>query len=508
MEQIAREPCPRCGEPAAMAGLVCPHCQGSLAVDVEVQTPVDDPRVRYRTARKISVLATPRLSFLEVEKALAQRGGAVARLVSRQVAREIAAAVEEGGGRATARAPAEQEAPPPAGGESSQARPPALWRRGVRIAIRALSVLAAIWILIVIVFLVRSGRRSGGRLVFGPLTPSEIAERAMNSTVTLRCGPAIGTGFFVTEDLAVTNSHVLCRQGDSLEVLFRDGQKRRGRVFKQDPDLDLAVVRVLNADAKPLPIGDAAELTPGDRVLTVGNPIGFDFTVTQGIVSNTSRVFLGVGYIQIDANINPGNSGGPLLLGETGAVVGIVSLRVEQASGLGLALPINYLYDGPKAQMSIRHPGDSTHWREYLDRVHRADEKRVEEVVSAYSRPGLVRCVVRPDGTLVAIVVRRSETTPPLQRFSFSVRRESEVVCHPTASVEMWTQVASGHPSGVFDSRLLGWLRRNKLDRNLYAAALPFDWAECPAAPSLIGASLFLTDSDPNADRVTIEPGS
>src|SRR5262249_7819837 len=157
--------------------------------------------------------------------------------------------------------------------------------------------------------------------------------------------------FFVANETVLTNAHVLCPEGQPLTVIFSDGRRATGVPMRSDTLLDLAVVHSAGATAPPLPLGDAGSLNVGDHVVLVGSPVGLEFTVHEGTVSSISRTLLGLAYIQLDAKVNPGNSGGALL-DKLGRVVGIVSLKVQTAEGIGLALPINYAYDGAGALIS------------------------------------------------------------------------------------------------------------------------------------------------------------
>ena len=165
-----------------------------------------------------------------------------------------------------------------------------------------------------------------------PLSSRELARQSLPATVSLRCNDSIGSGFFVEPDLVLTNAHVLCPMGEKMQVVLPDGRQLVGETVRSSAAVDLALIRVAGARAKPLPLGDVGDLALGDRVMVIGNPVGLDFTVHEGSVSHMGRVVQGVAYIQLDAKINPGNSGGPVIDGQ-GRVVGLVTLNV--LAGLG-----------------------------------------------------------------------------------------------------------------------------------------------------------------------------
>ena len=159
----------------------------------------------------------------------------------------------------------------------------------------------------------------------------------------------VGSGVIVDPNgYILTNSHVV---GDgkakSLEVLFDDGEKVPGKVLWLDPNLDLAMVKV---DKKGLPavkLGDSDSLEVGELAIAIGNPLGLDFqrSVTAGVISGLNRTVSVENttmndLIQTDASINKGNSGGPLF-NSKGEVIGINTVKVGNAEGLGFSIPIN-----------------------------------------------------------------------------------------------------------------------------------------------------------------------
>jgi len=156
--------------------------------------------------------------------------------------------------------------------------------------------------------------------------------------------PSLGSGFVISaEGLIVTNDHVVDGV-DRIRVVFADGVASEATIVGQDPETDLALIRVERSEGlHPLPLGDSDAILPGDWVVAIGNPFGLDHTVTVGIVSAKGRD-IGQGryddYIQTDAAMNPGNSGGPLL-DMRGEVVGINAAITPAANAIGFAVPIN-----------------------------------------------------------------------------------------------------------------------------------------------------------------------
>ena len=196
---------------------------------------------------------------------------------------------------------------------------------------------------------------------------TEIYDEANPGVVSIRVlseeGGGLGSGFVIDDQgHIITNYHVV-RDADDLEIAFSSGLKVRGEVLGTDTDSDIAVLKVdiPSAELHPLPLGDSNQIKVGQIVVAIGNPLGYDGTMTTGIISSLGRTleslhqapggnfFTAGDIIQTDAAINPGNSGGPLL-NLNGEVIG-VNFAIESNSidlsgnpvnsGIGFAVSIN-----------------------------------------------------------------------------------------------------------------------------------------------------------------------
>ena len=157
---------------------------------------------------------------------------------------------------------------------------------------------------------------------------------------------SLGSGVVVTsEGHIITNNHVV-DQVDEIEVQLSDGRTKKAKLIGADAVVDLAVLKVDEPGLKPLKFGDSDSVQAGDFVVAIGNPFGFEETVTDGIISSKGRPNRvdGFGdYLQTNAAINPGNSGGPLV-NLRGEIIGINTAIISRSGGsqgIGFAIPSN-----------------------------------------------------------------------------------------------------------------------------------------------------------------------
>jgi Do/DeqQ family serine protease len=175
----------------------------------------------------------------------------------------------------------------------------------------------------------------------------------------------VGSGFIMTANgEIVTNAHVISG-ADEVTVTLKDGRTFKGKVMGEDPLTDVAVVKIQAQNLPTVKLGDSNQLKPGEWAIAIGNPLGLDNTVTEGIISATGRTGGQVGapdkrvdFIQTDAAINPGNSGGPLLNAQ-GEVIGVNTAIIQDAQGIGFAIPINTVQRISQqlvAKGTVQHP--------------------------------------------------------------------------------------------------------------------------------------------------------
>lgn len=178
-------------------------------------------------------------------------------------------------------------------------------------------------------------------------------ELVSEAVVKVSTPAGLGSGFIINkEGYLITNYHVVERETKIEVTIFQKIAKgfeiknfKKVKIVALNPFIDLALLKVEDlGDTKitAVSLGDSGKLEVGEQVFAIGNPLGLERTVTNGVVSTKGRAFEGLVYIQTNADINPGNSGGPLF-NLAGEVVGVTNMGYVFAGGLGFAVPVDYV---------------------------------------------------------------------------------------------------------------------------------------------------------------------
>ena len=515
MEEPERLPCPTCRQPVELEAELCLQCGASLLVDVVLPSPVTDGRVRYRLSRTLSGLpGSPPIAA--IQGALVGSPPAAARGVRRAYAHAVLPVLAENHLRGSI---AKHVKPREGGG--FPVRTAALGLAGI--GVLALAYLG--WQQVVHRMAPPELRLTasdvplpserGARPAATGQSARDLAQRALGAAASLRCPNSVGSGFFVAPDLVVTNAHVLCPHGESMQVGLSDDRKLVGVVVRSDTTVDLGLVRVAGANVEQLPLGDVGDLAVGDRVVIVGSPVGLDFTVQEGSISSLQRSAGGVAYLQLDAKVSPGNSGGPVI-DPQGRVVGIVSMKVagEGVEGIGLALPINYVYGSALGFVSPP-PAAAAASPAFTRMVARAQqgvddglrEARADapdETAEVDDRPMLVAGHVDQYDRLVVRVLRITDFSPAFEEITVTVWSGLDAFCTVKGDVATWKQVGPSLAASGLDPRSAAALRKIAAGRTLFVGESPLRWDLCDRSKMRRGIQIEMEGANPLANRLDV----
>jgi S1-C subfamily serine protease len=260
-----------------------------------------------------------------------------------------------------------------------------------------------------------------------------VAERLRPAVVNLRGGQGrrqgSGSGVLFTPDgFLLTNHHVV--QGmDEVRVRLMNGEEVAGQVVGQDPWTDLAVVQAAGHKLPHAVLGDSSRLRVGQLVVAIGSPLGFESTVTAGVVSALGRTLRSItghlvdNVIQTDAALNPGNSGGPLVDSQ-GQVIGINTAVIQPAQGICFAIPINtarailpqLMRHGRVVRGYLGLHGRVVPIPRHLAREYQLDQKTAVEVVAVEENGPAAEAGLRPEDVILALGDEPAGSIDDLQR--------------------------------------------------------------------------------------------
>jgi len=211
-----------------------------------------------------------------------------------------------------------------------------------------------------------------------PTPVKDLVRRFGEAVISIETPGGKGSGFIINDEgYAVTNHHVIDGETRISAIFYENtvsGLRRRRiedvAIVALNPFVDLALLKLPpQKDMKHAHVylGSIEDLNVGDGVFAVGNPLGLERSVSQGIVSTRNRNFEGLVYLQTDTAINPGNSGGPLF-NLRGEVIGVVNMKSTQGENLGFAIPINYVKDFLRTREAFAFDKDNPNTgHRYLD---------------------------------------------------------------------------------------------------------------------------------------------
>lgn len=266
-------------------------------------------------------------------------------------------------------------------------------------------------------------------------TVSGVAKQVAPAVVNVEVKPGRGrqggggSGFIFTPDgFVLTNSHVI-RAGGEVAVTLLDGSRHSAQVIGDDPDTDLAVLRIGAAELTPIKLGESRALRVGQIAIAVGSPLGFQCSVTAGVVSalgrslrsSTGRLIDNV--IQTDAALNPGNSGGPLV-DSRGYAIGVNTAMIAPAQGLCFAIAVDtakfvagrLIRDGRIVRGYIGIAGATTPVPRRLARFHRVQAETAVAIASIEPGSPADRAGMKVNDLIIECRGRQVRSVDDLQR--------------------------------------------------------------------------------------------
>lgn len=262
------------------------------------------------------------------------------------------------------------------------------------------------------------------------------AEEKYDSVFIIESGNSLGSGFSFGENGIITNAHVISNK-NRIVVEGYDGSRMNAELIFMDSAADIALIAVPDKTFTPILPADLKALQVGSDVYAIGAPRSMAYTLTKGIVSSKNRTYRGANYIQTDAAINHGNSGGPLL-DSSGRVVGVNSMKISDAEGIGLAISIDDVtaflkeHDVPldengniSQKLSADDPAPQENPAEASEGTVRTVTKTVENPVNIILVIALAVSAVL--NIVLIIVIIRKKKKKPTPKFDPSERTDFEI---------------------------------------------------------------------------------
>ena len=394
-----------------------------------VDESVSDGRRAYLVAREIDELGAGAPTFEHVRGALNEASGVIAEACTRELAQALVKVCRAHGVRLR-EVPIRRRRPASPvrqkGGETGETRGFSMisWvlSRPLPVQIGGWGALAGVVLSGLLLF--SNGSDPGLRDAAVPsssgeaLSSREIVGRALAGSVHVESVRASGIGFFVGPGRIVGSSSVVAPPGGEVRVVTADGRVHSGSVETCDAWLGCAAVAVPGAAGAPVEIGDATLLEIGESVLVVSGSDEGGVSVRQRIVTETSRVLMGLSFVALDEALPAGGVGGAVLDGR-GRVVGIVD---GNAADVALVLPVNYLYSGTDPVLTIERDSDErARWTRTAAEAAKVEQEQLAGLLGAASRPVLMRAEATSSREILATVARVATSKPPSEQLEVRV---------------------------------------------------------------------------------------
>jgi hypothetical protein len=301
------------------------------------------------------------------------------------------------------------------------------------------------------------------------LTIADIAARALPAVVTIRTADSLGTGFVVRSDgWIATNLHVIVG-GTRVKVTLRDERELDVvELLAASPEYDLALVRVQARGLRTVSLGNSDVIRPGDPVIAIGNPLGLEDTVSNGLVS-ARRKYNGFEVLQVSAPIAPGSSGGPLF-NERGEVVGVATAVLQGGQNLNFGVPVRYL--APMLKQPAPMP--FSEFATLVAQLRRKAHAKIERNAPNYPLSLLEGCPIQAQKLVVRLLGDAIEAGAPLYNegnpascYHMYDGAASEVVRKLPATCKGPAKIlteAQKHAASLNDSSAQAWALRDAFD--------------------------------------------